>query len=167
MLGYMQFNETPPSSAGTAASSGTIAGNSANYLAAGIAGPLDDYQAINLIAEFTPNVGGSLNVYLQSSPDNGVSWYDMVAWPTQGGGSSTSPVVYYSSPLSLATNTGVTASVGKNTSPALSPGSNGAVINGAWGDRVRLIMVSGSGTSKSGNVIVKCAPTRTRTSDPG
>jgi hypothetical protein len=153
------FNETSPSAPGAAISSKPVTGGSANYLPNGVAGPIDDYESIGVVAELTGATGGTLNVYLQNSGDQGLTWFDMIAWPTITAGAS---VVYYSSPLSQSTTTSTTTIVGKGASPALVAGANGAVVNGAFSSRLRLVMVAGSGTTAGASVIVRLAAQRSR-----
>jgi hypothetical protein len=105
--------------------------------------------------------GGTLDVYVQTSPDGGLSWFDIIHFVQLAGGG---PAVKYSSPISQSTTTAVPTVVGKNLAPALSAA---AVVNGAFSDRMRLVMVAGSGTSVGAAVIVRLAPQRSRTRELG
>jgi hypothetical protein len=129
-----------------------------------VAGLFDDYESIDVVAEIKGATGGALAVYLQISPDGGINWFDIIAWPSA---SASATIVYYQSPLSQATTTGVTSVVGKNLSPALPSGANGAVINGSFGDRARLVMVAGSSTSAGAPVIVRLSAQRMRVREAG
>jgi hypothetical protein len=160
MIGNLVFNEVSPAAPGTAASSAAVAG-SANYLPAGVAGPLDDWESVDVVIELVGATGGNLNVYLQGSPDGGLSWYDLIAWPVAAAAAT---VKYYRSPMSLATTTSTPVQVGKNLVPAL-PAP--AVVNGAWTDRFRLVMVAGALTTAGAIVIVRLAPQRTRMREHG
>lgn len=159
-IGNFLFNEVSPSAPGTAASSQSVQ-NAANYLPAGVCGPMDDWEAVDVVIELTGAVGGTLNVYLQGSPDGGATFYDLIAWP-QAAAAAT--VKYYQSPLSLATTTATTVQVGKNLAPALTAGT---VVNGAWTDRLRLVMVAGASTTVGAVVVVRIAPQRTRMREHG
>ncbi len=150
------FNETSPSAAGTAASSQPVE-NQASFLPNGVAGPMSDYDAVDIVADLVGATGGTLNVYVQGSPDDGRNWYDIVAFKQLAPGAS---AVSYQAPISNAVATTAPSVVGKNLTPALSPGSTGAVVNGAFSDRMRLVMVAGSGTSAGAQVLVRIAPQR-------
>jgi len=156
VIGSFVFSETSPAAAGTAVSSQSVQSSSLG----GIAWPVDDWEALDVAAEIQGATGGSLDVYLQGSPDSGANWYDMIHWATASGGGS---LKYYKSPLSLATTTTAPTQVGKNLSPALAAGT---VINGAFTDRLRLAMVAGSGTSAGAAVIVRVGPQRPRSNIP-
>jgi hypothetical protein len=161
MLGNFVFSETGPAAAGTAASSKPVQ-NAASYLAAGIAGPLDDFDAVDVVAEITGGTGGTIDVYVQTSSDGGANWYDIIHFPQVAGGAGPT---FSRAPLSLSTATANAVVVGKNLTPALttSPG----VVNGAFTDRCRLVMVAGAGTSVGATVVVRMAPQRHRTREHG
>lgn len=139
MLTILVFNETSLSSAGTVASSQAVSGTAGP---SGVATQqLDDYQAISFEAVLTGATGGTLDIYIQNSPDMGSSWYDYIHFPQLAAGSGTSR--YVVSVASGAQNLSL-VSVGFNLAPALAAGT---AIGGAWGDRFRMVMVSGAGTS--------------------
>lgn len=155
------FNETAPAAPGTAVSSQVVTGATANYMQPGVAGPLDDFDAVDVVVEITAGTGGTLDVYLQTSPNNGVDFYDTIHFPQSAGGSG---LKIYQSPLSLATTTSTPIQVGKNLVPALAAG---VVVNGAFTDRCRLVMVAGAGTSVAGTVVVKLMAQRPRVREHG
>jgi hypothetical protein len=135
--------------------------NAASWCAAGVAGPLDDYDSIGIDADLVGATGGTLDVYLQSSPDQGVNWYDIVHWTQLLSGAA---AVKYSSPISQSTSTSTATAVGKNLSPSL---NQGTVVNGAFSDRMRLVMVAGSGTTVGAPVVVRLSPQRSRLREAG
>lgn len=153
MIAGFVFSELSPNAAGTAASSRSVTASTV----AGVAAPLDDWEAVEVVAEFGGATGDTLDVYLQISADAGNTWYDAVHWAQAAAASG---VKIYRSPLSLATTTNAPVVVGKNLSPALAANT---VVNGAWSDRARLLMVSGPSTSAGTTVNVKLAPQRVRT----
>ena len=159
-IGNFIFSETSPAAPGTAASVGPVQ-NAGSYMAAGLAGPLDDYDSIGVVAELVGATGGTLDVYLQSSQDAGISWFDVIHWTQLAGGGA---AVKWSSPISQATTTSVPIAVGKNLSPALAAN---VVVNGAFSDRFRLVMVAGSGTSVGAAVVVRICPQRSRIRELG
>jgi hypothetical protein len=150
---WFRFIETSPNAAGTAASTQPVQ-NAAAYLPSGHAGPMQDYDAVDVIAELVGATGGTLDVYLQISPDDGATFYDVVHWPQLTAGGS---AVTYQSPISNATTTTAPTVIGKGLVPALAANT---VVNGAFSDRMRLIMVAGSSTSAGAVVRVTVAPQR-------
>jgi hypothetical protein len=161
------FSETSPAAAGTAASSQPVTGGVDNGIPNGVCGLLGDYEALEVVAELVGATGGTLNVYLQNSVDEGVTWFDVVAWPQLANGAAK---VIYQSPLSNATTTTQTQVVGKNLSPALNSTPTATtpnVVNGAFTDRLRLVMVAGSGTSAGAAVLVHVCAQRARIRETG
>lgn len=155
------FSETSPSAASTVASSQPVQ-DAASYLPAGVAGPLDDYDAIEVIAELVGATGGTLDIYVQQNPSgDGVTWFDIVHFTQLAAAAS---AVKYEASISLYNNITTPVTVGKNTSPALAAGSN---VNGPFSDRVRLLMVAGSGTSAGAAVKVTVCAQRTRVREIG
>jgi hypothetical protein len=155
------FVETSPAAAGTAASSNLVLGGIDNGIPNGVLGLIGDYDGAEIVAELTGATGGTLDVYVQSSPDEGANWYDIIHFPQIAGGAATA---YYQSPLSTSTNTSAPKQVGKNLTPALVANTT---INGALTDRLRLVMVAGSGTSAGAQVVVRVCPQRIRVRETG
>lgn len=138
MLSPFVFSETSPAAASTVASSGNVQ-NANPSLPAGVAGPLDDVQAIVVTATLQGGTGGTLDVYLQFSPDEGVSWWDAVHFPQLANGAA---AINYTCTLGGEQNT-ITV-VGTGLTPALAANT---VAVGGWGSRMRMVMVAGSGTN--------------------
>ena len=147
MLYYFLFNETSPSSPSTIASSNVVE-SAATYGGPGMAMPLNDGNSLDITADLRGATGGTLDVYIQYSTNSGRSWYDLAHFPSIASGA---PLAYFRAPVSLYTNSVNTSVVGKNLAPALAAS---AMVNGAFGDRVRLVMVAGVGTSVGAPVIV-------------
>jgi hypothetical protein len=150
---YFCFVETSPAAASTVASSSPVQSAGSNFLQ-GVAGPMSDYDAVDVIADLQGATGGSLDVYLQISPDDGQNWYDIIHFPTISAGAA---VKSYQAPISNSTVTNTPILVGKNLNPAL---AGGTVVNGAFSDRMRLVFVAGSGTSAGAQQVVRIAPQR-------
>ncbi len=154
MIGTFTFAETSGAVAGTTFSSQSVQ-NAASYLAAGIAGPLDDFDAVDVTADLVGATGGTLDVYLQTSND-GSSWYDSVHFAQLAAGAAAVSyrvtLARFGQPASAAP-----VVVGKNGTPALAAGT--AVQS--FGTRARLVMVAGSGTSAAAKVAVMVAGSRT------
>jgi len=157
VIAQFVFSETSPAAAGTAPSSAPVA-NAANYLPPGEAGPLDDFDSIGVTAELIGATGGTLDVYVQTSPDQGATWGDKVHFSQLLAGAAA--VVYH---VSLGANAPATSNapivVGEGLSPALAVAT---VVQGLAFDRMRLVMVAGSGTSAGAAVVVKVAGQRVR-----
>lgn len=146
------FAETSPSAPGTAASSQPVQ-NTASWAPAGVAAPLHEFDAINCVLEIGATAtGGTLDVYVQVSADEGITWTDIIHFKQHLTGDGN---VIYEAPMSNATTTTAPTAVGKNLNPALSAGTTGTVINGAFSDRMRLVMVAGSGTTVGVTVNMK------------
>lgn len=154
------FSETSPNAAGNAASSQSVT-NTFVGLPAGVLGFVDDYESLDVAAEIQGATGGTLDVYLQVSPDQGLNWYDVIHWAQATAGSA---VKYYQAPLSQATNTTAPVQVGKNLAPALGAG---VAVNGAFTDRMRLVMVAGTGTTLGVAVVVRICAQRMRIRESG
>ena len=152
-LANFVFTETTPAAAGTVASLAAVQ-NAASYLPSGVAGPMDEYDAVDVIAEIQGATGGNLDVYVQTSPDGGINWYDIIHFPQA---TAASAVKYYQAPISNATATTAPVVVGKNLVPALAAN---VVVNGAFSDRMRLVFVAGAGTSAGAVVVVRVVPQR-------
>lgn len=150
------FHETSPNAAGTLASAGTV-DNAANYLPVGVAGPFDDTDGTDVYAELVGATGGTLDVYVQVSPDEGANFYDAIHFPQLAAGAA---AVKYRATLAYAQqNTAATQGqpivVGKNLTPALAVNT---VVPGAGFNRARLLFVAGASTSAGASVrVVLCA----------
>ena len=126
---------------------------------------MDDYDSVGIDADLVGATGGTLDVYVQQSPDQSGTFYDVVHFPQLAAGAA---AVSYSAPISQATTTTAPQSVGKNLNPALGIGlPGGAVVNGAFSDRFRLVMVAGSGTTQGAKVVVRISPQRSRIREAG
>ena len=78
MIRTLVFQETSPASAITVASSQPVVGADFN-VAAGVAGyGLDDYDSLDITASLVGATGGTLDVFVQGSPDEGANWFDCV-----------------------------------------------------------------------------------------
>jgi len=152
-LGHWLFNETSPAAAGTAASSQPVQ-NAASFLPSGVAGPLDDYLEVRAVARLVGATGGTLDVYLQFSPDAGQSWDDLAHFAQLA---AAAPAATYTLTTSMRPSTITT--IGTGLSPALAANT---VAGGPWGDRIRLVMVAGAGTSAGANVLVTLLAQRHR-----
>lgn len=156
MILQFVFSETSPAAAGTAASKNAVQ-SAASYLPAGVAGPVDDSFGIQITCVAAAPVGGALNVYIQTSPNDGLTWFDQVNFAFTSGVAATQVATLsaISQPASAAPVT-----VGGGLAPLL---ANSTVVQGMGFNRIRLVMVAGSGTSAGTSVTVYVVPQRNGT----
>ena len=137
--------ETTPSSATTAASAGTIKG-------------CNGFDSVCGILEFTGvggGMGGTLDVYVQSSWDEGTTWFDFVHFTQFASGAASSTAKFSSDVLNTITT------IGKNTSPALAANS---CAGRDWGDWIRMLYVAGASTTAGATVKLTVIGKNTRAS---
>lgn len=147
------FSENTPAAptSGTAALSvNPVSGASQLQYANGVlsAVDLDNAASLAFVGKFPQAVGGTYQVVVQTSLDEGNSWQDLASFPviTTSGGT-----VQYTGTVSQGYPTAFVAS-GSGTAPALSAG---AVINSAWGNKLRLAIVANAGTSAGVGISVE------------
>jgi hypothetical protein len=148
MLQQFVFNEISPNAAGTAASSGPVQ-NANPSLAAGVAGPLDDCDGIDIVAILVGATGGTLDVYMQAGTPDG-AWWDVVHFTQLSAGHGAVTYKTNISPVALGTAAAPTA-IGSGLSPAL---ATGTTVQGIGFDRMRLVFVAGASTSAGANIKV-------------
>ena len=153
MITPLIFIETSPAAAGTAVSSQPVQNVTSPY-ANGVASPINDSDALDMFVELVGATGGTLDVYVQVSPDGGPNWTEIAHFPQLAAAAA---AVKYQAPVSLFTNITTPVVVGKNLVPALAVNT---VINGAYSDRMRLLFVAGAGTSAGAAVRVTVTPQR-------
>lgn len=150
MLSEFVFSETSPAAPGTVASSQVVSGSKGSP---GIlAGALDDFLAMSFVAQLVGATGGTLDVYVQYSPNAGTTWVDYVHFTQLAAGAG---AVTYTANTGAPTTT--TTAVGTGTAPALAAGT---VTGGPWGDQMRLLMVAGAGTTAGATVTVRVVAQR-------
>lgn len=152
MINIFTFSETTPSAPGTVASSRSV-GSSLGP--AGVAADLSQYSGLIVEANLVGATGGTLDVYVQFSTDEGTTWYDYAHFTQLAGGATA--VSYVFSAATGAQNLTL-ATVGKNLNPAL---ASGTVVGGSWGDRMRLVFVAGGGTTAGAAITVNIVGQRT------
>ncbi len=109
-------------------------------------------NAVSVAVEATlqGNTGGVLDIYLQHSPDGGTTWYDWVHFAQVAAAASATTQWY------VPAMTNVNTTIGKGTagSPGVALAAN-TYIGGHPLDAVRMVMVTGSGTTVGKSQIVK------------
>jgi hypothetical protein len=132
------FSETSPSTAGTFFSSQPVQ-NSANYLPAGVCGPVDDFLALNVAAVLRGGTSDTLDVYLQLSPDDGATWFDCLHFPQLSAGQGATTWG-----CALGVEADAIVAIGSGNTPALAANT---IAFGGWGSRLRMAFVAGASTS--------------------
>ncbi len=108
---------------------------------------LGNYDALDIVAELVGATGGTLDVYLQSSPDGGTTWFDYIHFPQLA---SAAAAVKYRVTVPTMGEAGITV-IGKNTTPVLAANT---VVGGLWSDRLRALYVAGASTSAGAVVTI-------------
>lgn len=102
---------------------------------------LHKHDAIRVDATLTGATGGALDVYLQTSHDEGVSWNDFAHYAQLAAAAGVATYSFTAARSAPGTSIVVT---GRDTTPALAAN---AVLGGEFGDRIRVLFVGGAGTS--------------------
>lgn len=109
---------------------------------------LGGFNSMQVYASLIGATGGTLDIYLQYSPDGGTTWVDYVHYAQLAAGASallkTFAVTKDAQQTTLTT-------VGSGTTPALAAAT---VVGGDWGDRLRVVTVAGTSTSAGAVVAI-------------
>ena len=129
---------TSPAAASTAAST-TITG-------------LEAFKSLTFYCVLTGATGGTLDIYIQWSPDLGTTWVDYAHFAQLADGAAA--IKRFFSVSRYGQQTTVTA-VGSGTtaSPGVALAAN-TVLGGDFGDRLRVVYVAGGGTSAGAAQII-------------
>lgn len=104
---------------------------------------MDRFEAYAIYASLVGASGGTLDVYLQTSFDEGVTWYDVAHFPQLG--ASAAAVTYvaqYSPTITAPTAVGKGSAVTAGVALAV-----GTYTGGPLGDSIRAVYVAGTSTS--------------------
>lgn len=110
---------------------------------------LETIKSFYLYAVLTGGTGGTLDIYLQVSPDHGTTWVDYAHFAQLAAGAAAVTKAFTIS--RGAQQTTITA-VGAGTSPALAVNT---VLGGDFGDRMRVLYVAGASTSAGAAQVIK------------
>jgi hypothetical protein len=127
-VGTFNLSFTSAASAGTTVAAGPVTG-------------LGLFYSLSIVATLQGGTGGTLDLWLQYSPDAGTTWVDYAHWPQLAAGATATTRVWNVSKHGQQTTL---TTVGLGTSPALAAGS---ILGGDWGDRLRVVQTAGIGTS--------------------
>jgi len=106
------------------------------------------YSSMRIEATLKGAQGGTLDVYLQVSYDNGVSWSDYCHFATLAAGAAAAT---YGVSVTRSAGSSLTV-VGKNAAPLLAANT---CRDGEWGGRARLLFIAGPGTSAGAEQVVR------------
>ncbi len=130
----------------------TLTGTSPGYVTTAVVGTsstganlqvngLAQYQAMGVTAVIQGGSGGTLDVYIQTlSSDANAVWTDLIHFTQLADGAS---AVTRSVVLSKNGTTSAITTTGTNLTPGL---ASGAVLGGNFGDQVRVVYATGTGT---------------------
>ncbi len=110
---------------------------------------LGQYRSMLIFATIQGGTGGTLDIYLQVSPDGGTTWVDYAHFPQLAAGAAAINRVWV---VSKAGQQTTLTTVGTGTSPALAANT---ILGGDWGDRMRVVFVSGAGTTAGASQTIK------------
>lgn len=129
----------------TPAAAGTVVGASAPGM--------DRFDAYAVYATIAGATGGTLDVYLQCSFDDGVTWYDFAHFPQITAAAAATTYAFMSG-LETPAASGATV-VGKGTVSVPNVQLSADVyVRGPIGNLVRAVYVAGAGTSAGGTLSV-------------
>ncbi len=100
--------------------------------------------------------GGTLDIYLQTSPDAGTTFVDYAHFTQFAASSAATKQAFSVSKSAQGLSSSAPLTVGSATTPALAANT---VVGGDRGDRIRVVFVAGSGTSAGASQMIKCVLT--------
>jgi hypothetical protein len=110
---------------------------------------LDAVESLDVNAQLVGATGGVLDLYLQTSPDGGTTWFDYAHFAQLAAGAAAIKVRFgvarHGQQLTIAT-------VGTGLTPALAVAT---VVGGPFGDRMRLVAVAGASTSAGAAITIQ------------
>jgi hypothetical protein len=102
---------------------------------------LGPYRSMIVFANIQGGTGGTLDIYIQFSPDSGTTWVDYAHFAQLAAGAAAITRMFAVSKSGQQTTL---QTVGTGTSPALAAST---IVGGDWGDRLRVVAVAGASTS--------------------
>jgi hypothetical protein len=110
---------------------------------------LDACDSLTIIGELAGATGGTLDVYLQTSFDEGTTWYDFAHFTQLAAGAAAIKHAWH---VSRASERTTITTVGKDGTPALAAGT---ILSGGWGNMMRHVFVAGASTSAGAAQTIK------------
>lgn len=124
--------------------SGTTPNAPGNAVVGVAVGPLDDYDALQVVVTSQGATGGTLDLYLQATFGDGL-WMEYAHFTQLAAAAPANTKVYTLSKSDVTSRAGVAiAPLNANPTPTLAAAT---VIGGPWGRQFRLVAVAGVGTS--------------------
>lgn len=114
---------------------------------------LGSFKSLFIYAALTGATGGALDVYLQVSPDFGVTWVDYAHYVQIAAAATVAKKAFTVSRYGQQT-TVTTVGAGTTASPGVALAAN-TVIGGEFGDRIRVVSVAGASTSAGAAQVIK------------
>jgi hypothetical protein len=108
------------------------------------------YRSMFIYASIQGATGGTLDIYLQVTPDSGTTWVDYAHFPQIAAGAAAIKRVWAVTKQAQQTTL---ATVGTGTTPALAANT---IVGGEWGSQIRVVFVAGAGTSAGASQTIKC-----------
>src|SRR5262249_18496195 len=102
---------------------------------------LGPYHSLSIFSTLQGATGGTLDIYIQYSPDGGTTWVDYAHFPQLAAGAGATSRGWSASKNAQQTTL---TSVGTGASPALRANT---IVGGDWGGRLRVVAVAGASTS--------------------
>lgn len=133
---------------------GTTPAAASTAVVGAITGDLSYFDAIAVKATLAGATGGTLDVYLQTSSDDGTTWDDYAHY-TQIAGSAAATVTRNC--FSRSTQATTPVAIGSGLSPALAANT---FLGGEFGDRMRCVCAAGVGTSAGAAITIRISGTR-------
>lgn len=115
---------------------------------------LNQFDAICIVATLAGATGGTLDVYLQACVDDlGTNWVDYAHFPQLAAGAASSTKVWT---VSRAAQQATLTTVGTGTATTASVAlAANTIVGGEFGDRLRVVLVAGAGTSGGTAVVIR------------
>ncbi len=111
-------------------------------------------ESLDINADLVGATGGPLNLYLQTSTDLGVTWYDYIAFAQLAAAAA---AINVRCGVSRTSNSSVSlVTVGKGLVAAVGNAlAAGTVLGGPFGDRMRLVAIAGAATTAGAVITVR------------
>jgi hypothetical protein len=137
MLDYFTISSTTPATAVTEVSAPVYG--------------LDKFSEIKVVAALVGATGGTLDVYLQWTPDGGTTWFDYAHYPQLA--SAAAAVKYSASSSFGAATTPTVVGKGSLATPAVALAVN-TFLGGPFGNGLRAVYVAGASTTVGAAVAI-------------
>jgi len=128
------LSDTSPSAASSAAGTSRAYG-------------LADCDSVTVIGSLVGATGGTLDVYIQTSHDDGTTWFDWAHFAQLASGAAAIKAMFHQG----RDNNASVTTVGTGTTPALAAST---VVGGGWGNQMRLAFTAGASTSAGAAIAV-------------